>query len=132
MQRKIDADKALHPGRNASTKMASPSSDAVPTGPPQIVFLEGEGNPLIRHCPGRRSFGKFNPAMEDYALIQIKAFRKFVKDAGRAAPAGTAAAAAAAAAAGKSGRVGTGTCAERIQEEGKDVSDQAMAAALRH
>ena len=118
MQRKLEADNPSKPARlrgadNPSTRRAS--------GKPQLLFLEGEGNPFIRHCPGRRSFGKFNVAMEDHALVQIKAYRKLLKKAAQSA--GTAPTAADGGAPSAPDDGGSG--------EGKDVSDREMAAALK-
>lgn len=76
MQRKLEAEKAsqaLYPAfKKTGISVGNDSKH------PIIVFLEGEGNPLLRHCPGRSSFGKFNPAMEDHSIVQSKIYRRFV------------------------------------------------------
>jgi len=44
------------------------------------VYVKNEqGHPLMRLCPGRRSFGGFNPGMEEYATLQLKEHRKAAK-----------------------------------------------------
>ncbi len=111
------------PTKSGSLLGSDNSSSRAEPGRPHLVFLEGEGNPLIRHCPGRRSFGKFNLAIEDHALIQIKAYRKLVKSAARADTARDSAHG------GGDGGDGGGNAAGPPDEE-KDVTDREMAAAL--
>ncbi len=114
MQRKMASDKPMKTG---SLLGSENSSSRAEPGRPHLIFLEGEGNPLIRHCPGRRSFGKFNLAIEDHALVQIKAYRKLVKGAARADPPRDAAA-------------HGGDAAGGPADEEKDVTDREMAVAL--
>ena len=118
----MEADK---PRKQNSLLGCEDPSKRAENGRPRLVFLEGEGNPLIRHCPGRRSFGKFNLAIEDHALIQIKAYRKLLKDISRSDPAreGAESHAAAADAGGRPRPAGD-------SDQDKDVSDREMAAAL--
>ena len=113
MQRKMGSDKPLKAG---SLLGSENSTSRAEPGRPHLIFLEGEGNPLIRHCPGRRSFGKFNLAIEDHALVQIKAYRKLVKSAAKADPPPDAA---------RGGDLAGGP-----PDEEKDVTDREMAAAL--
>ncbi len=115
MQRKMGADKPAQSGSLLGSDLSSPR--AAEPGRPHLVFLEGEGNPLIRHCPGRRSFGKFNLAIEDHALVQIKAYRRLLKGAARPDPPRDAAA--------RGGDPAGGPA-----DEEKDVTDREMAAAL--
>ena len=117
----MESDK---PTKSGSLLGSENSSSHAEPGRPHLVFLEGEGNPLIRHCPGRRSFGKFNLAIEDHALIQIKAYRKLVKSATRAETTRDSAHG------GGEGGGGGGNAAGPPDEE-KDVTDREMAAALK-
>ena len=122
MQRKMESDKPMKAG---SLLGSENSSSRAEPGRPHLVFLEGEGNPLIRHCPGRRSFGKFNLAIEDYALVQIKAYRKLGKTAARADTLRNGGGGAD----GADGDVSGGLAGGPPDEE-KDVTDREMAAAL--
>eukprot|EP00961_Rhodomonas_salina_P001750 24202-Rhodomonas_salina.3 len=35
-------------------------------GETSVIHLDGEGSPLVRHFPGRRSFGKFNATVSRF------------------------------------------------------------------
>ncbi len=126
MQRKMESDK---PMKSGSLLGSENSSSRAEPGRPHLVFLEGEGNPLIRHCPGRRSFGKFNLAIEDHALVQIKAYRKLVKSAARADSLRNGGGGGDGGGDGGDGGGGGGLAGGPPDEE-KDVTDREMAAAL--
>jgi hypothetical protein len=118
MQRKMEADK---PMRQRTLLGAENNPKRAEHGRPTLFALEGEGNPLIRHCPGRRSFGKFNLAIEDHSLIQIKAYRKLLKDISRPRDGGQSAG---------DDPAGRTAAAAGDPDMDKDVSDREMAAAL--
>uniref|UniRef100_A0A7S4PB21 Uncharacterized protein n=1 Tax=Guillardia theta TaxID=55529 RepID=A0A7S4PB21_GUITH len=82
------------------------------------ILRSEEGNPLIRYCPGRRSFGGFNKPMEDYGVMQIKDFKRMAKEF-----------------VGATKKMNANNHAENVSHgndsnAGKDVSDKEMAKAL--
>mmetsp|Transcript_103 Transcript_103/g.197 ORF Transcript_103/g.197 Transcript_103/m.197 type:complete len:195 (+) Transcript_103:139-723(+) len=90
-------------------------------GETSVIHLDGEGSPLVRHFPGRRSFGKFNATIEEYATGQIKIFRRAEKDIARGGPLVKAES--------KQIEIENVTGKAR-RDETKDVSDQEMARVL--
>lgn len=79
MQRSAKNKTAEETVPGASHQAASPFDTEEIYGPPRIVVVEGGRHPLLRLGAGRRSFGGINPAIETWAILRDKDYRRAIR-----------------------------------------------------